>query len=255
MPVILILEGLTDATFFQELLARLYLQNFTRMFSDSPGRRNMPTGIFGAAASGTDLEVEFRYSRANGGDSEGGKSQIPSAVRLLLDGGVQTFAVAQDIDGGDPEQVVQSVHDIVERHSGTRSVGRQAGTNQIMFNDGSVTVMPMGLFGDSTLRQLGLTRHEMEDFLIKLLLEDASLREVVPDLELLLTEMLPVIRKYEGSFNSGKEIYQLIKPIVQHGFNDTGVVEKVVKDADEDILRSVLAPLLADVEQAFGLQP
>lgn len=47
----------------------------------------------------------------------------------------------------------------------------------------------------------------------------------------------------------------MIKPIVQHGFSDVGVVQKLVRDADIGILRSVVGPLLADVEQAFGVEP
>ena len=66
-------------------------------------------------------------------------------------------------------------------------------------------------------------------------------------------QILPPIRNSDGAFDKSKEIFQLIKPLVQHSFSDTGVVEKVVWDADEAILRSVLAPLLVDVEQAFEL--
>ena len=100
---------------------------------------------------------------------------------------------------------------------------------------------------------MGVTKHELEDYLIKLMLEDESLRPGVTDLRQLILEIVPIIRSHDGLFDSGKEIFQLIKPIVQHGFSDTGVIRKLIGDANADILRSVLAPVLKDLEQSLGM--
>lgn len=44
MTGILVVEGLTDAFFFQEILGKLYLADTRREYEGLPGRRNIPTG-------------------------------------------------------------------------------------------------------------------------------------------------------------------------------------------------------------------
>ena len=43
-----------------------------------------------------------------------------------------------------------------------------------------------------------------------------------------------------------------MKPIVQHGFSDTGAAETIARHADEATLRRVLSPLISDLERVFG---
>ena len=251
MPVILILEGLTDATFFQEVLGRLYLTDVKRLYMEEPGRRNLPSGVRGTTPAGTELQVDFRYSRQDGDTVEGGKDRIPAVIRFLLDGGVQSFAVSQDIDDGTPEQIVQSVSDVARSCLGAASVTLNDDISQIRLPLSNITVMPMGLFNDALLNELGVTKHELEDYLIKLLLEDENLRREAPELRALLAQILPNIRKMDGTFNSGKEVYQLIKPIAHIGVSDTGAIRRIIRTGDEDILRSVLAPRLEDLDRAL----
>jgi hypothetical protein len=245
MPRILVVEGLTDATFFQDLLSRLYLGDTKVEYGRQPGRRNIPTVVRGTQSDGTILEVEFR--------NQEGRSNIPDAIRELLTQGVLSFAVAQDIDDRSPEQTLQSIQGTVYSHLGLNPP-RGPAAKKIVVEGRTVDVIPIGLYQDATLTSLGITRHAMEDYLIKVFLEDAGLRQRAPELQGLLSEILPTIRRFDGSFNSSKELFQLIKPVVQHGFSDTGVVNKCFTDADPDILRSVLAPVLADVEQTLSLQ-
>jgi len=252
MPELLVLEGLTDAAFFQELISRLYLPDAERRYSDLPLRRNMPAGVRGLTSNGSLHDIEFRYLRTPGEDPTGGKAQLPGIVRGLLDEGVWDFAVAQDLDGDSRNQVLQSIGDVVYTHLGMSRQGDFDPSGQIAFDNGTIMVLPIGLDQDDELAGLGITEHSLEDYLIKLILEDTALRERVPELQSLLLAILPKIREKDGPFNKSKEVFQLVKPIIQHGFSDTGVVQKLIRDADESILRSVLAPLLSDMEEAFG---
>jgi len=251
MPVILILEGLTDATFFQEVLGRLYLTDVKRLYMEEPGRRNLPSGVRGTTPAGTELQVDFRYSRQDGDTVEGGKDRIPAVIRFLLDGDVHSFAVSQDIDDGTPEQIVQSVSDVARSCLGAASVTLNDDVSQIRLPLGTITVLPMGLFGDGGLAELGITKHELEDYLIKLILEDERLREAIPELRAFLAQVLPSIREFDGPFNSGKEVFQLIKPLVQHGLSDTGAIRKIFATANDGPLRSVLAPLLESLDRVL----
>ena len=216
----------------------------------------MPAGISGTTANGNELQVDFRYSGQGEVDVEGGKEQISRIIRGLLDADVQRFAVTRDLDDDSPEQVVLAINDVVTNHLGANDVNLNRETNQILLPMGAITVIPIGLYEDGALGQLGITKHELEDLLIRLLLEDASLRENVPELGTLLAQVLSEIRRFEGPFNSGKEVFQLIKPIVQHGISDTGAIRRIIRTGNEDLLRTVLAPLLESLEHVLipGLQ-
>lgn len=243
MPQILVVEGLTDATFFQELLSRLYLGDAKVEYGRQPGRRNIPTAVRGTQSDGTLLEVEFR--------NQEGRSNIPDAVRELLTQGVLSFAVAQDIDDGSPEQTLQSIQGTVYSHLGLNPP-RGAASKKIEVEGRVITAIPMGLYRDAALVSLGITRHAMEDYLIKLLLGDANLRLNVPKLAELLSQILPLVREANGPFNSSKTLFPLIKPIIQHGFSDVGVVRKLIEDAEIGVLRMVVSPPVADLDRAFS---
>jgi hypothetical protein len=245
MPRILVVEGLTDATFFQELFHRLYLRDAQVESQPRFGRERIPQIIRGTQSDGSLLEVEFRNQQ--------GKANIANVIEGLLTEEVLEFSVAKDIDAGSPGQVLQSIRGTVYAHFGLNPpVGPASKT--IKVEGRTITILPMGLYQDDALVSLEITSYAVEDYLIKLLLEDTSLRNECPELLALLAQILPVIRSYDGSFNASKELFQLIKPIVKHGFSDTGVVHSLFQNANTDILRSVLAPVLADVEQALTVQ-
>lgn len=243
MPGIFIVEGLTDATFFQELLARLFLQQAQVEYGEQPGRRNIPTAVGGTDPDGTFVQVEFR--------NQEGKAAIPAVIRGLLDEEVSRFTVALDIDDREPDQTVQSMHQVVYSHLGMTAPAESLQDRRIVVAGRVIDVIPMGLHQDGTLSVLGITSHALEDYLVKLILEDPSLRRNAPELHTLLHQVLPAIREHQGPFVSSKEVFQLIKPVVQHSFSDTGVVQTLLREADISILGSVLSPLLGDVKRAL----
>jgi len=218
VPTILVVEGRTDAALFRELFDRLYPQQISAAVRDGEG-----------------------------------KYQTSGIVRGLLRTGTRDLVVSQDIDDDTPDNTVTSLLSMVCSHLNVPVPSGPHSARHFAVADRTIGIIPVGLYEDPSLRALGVSQHALEDYLIKLFLEDAGLRENVPELGSLVLQILPAIREKDGPFDKSKELFQLIKPLVQHGFSDTGVVEKVVKDGDEGVLRSVLAPLLADVEQAFGL--
>lgn len=184
-----------------------------------------------------------------------GKYRISEVVEELLRLGVRDLVVAQDIDDRTPDEAVRSIHHMVCSHLSVNPPNEPPSLRKFSVADRAIGIIPVGLHQDPALGAFDISEHALEDYMIKLILEDAELRKNVPMLGSLIPQLLPAIREKDGPFDKSKELFQLIKPLIQHGFSDTGVVEKVVKDADEGVLRSVLAPLLADVEQAFDLHP
>ena len=217
MISLLIVEGNTDEAFFNALLRRLY-------------------------PNSSDITVENTQ----------GKAAIPNAVRAHLRFGVSELAVAQDIDDGPPSRVLQSVQNAAYSAFDITPPGGPPMDSFVTFEGRTVYILAMGLYQDSELKDLGISKHALEDYLLKLVLEDPALQVNVRELRVLLDSILPSVRDHDGWFDSSKDLFQLIKPLVQLGFNDTGVVQKMIEDADEEILRSVLAPLLHDLDRALG---
>ena len=242
----LVVEGITDAVFFCELF-RAYLSDVEIETSDVPGRRDIPASVRGRRPDGSLLELEFR----NQDREEGGVSQIPKVVDTLVRvAGVSKFAVARDLNGGDPDTVRQSIRGIVRRLTG----GSVAIISEDQFSVGPIIVgvIPVGLPDDPDLRAWEITRHTVEDYLIRIMLDDPGSREHVPQLRELIPDLLEAIRGHGVSFDSSKELFQLVKPLVKHGFSDIGIVNRLFRNADPQILRHAMDPLFQRVENAVA---
>lgn len=232
LTIPLVIEGLTDAVFFQHLIARLFLTDSQKTIGIRGGRLNVPTGVTGISTDGREVEVDFYILD--------GKHQSHEVISTFFDTGVTKFAIALDIDRGTATETADSIRDMVRSVTG----------------DGvaEVHVIPIGLPDDPTLHDLGIAKHEMEDYLISLALQDEGLREHVPQLQQALEEILPIVRDKDGPFDSGKEIFQIVKPLVQLGFSDTALAETFVTKAGPDVLKSVLAPLLDEIEKSLEIR-
>ena len=219
MPIIpIVVEGDTDQAFFNQVpLLRL---------------------------SSKELSLEPRNAK--------GRGKLQKVVKGLLADGVTQLIVAEDLNGRTEEQVIQSHKDSISTSIGRHATDLSPSGDKFRVQDVVVAVVPMGLPGDRDLGDLGITSHSMEDYLIRLLLEDASLRPAVPRFRDLIRELIDTIRRYDVSFNSTKELFQLVKPIIKHGFSDTGVVEALFQNAKPDVLHSVMDPLLDRLEQAIA---
>ena len=108
---------------------------------------------------------------------------------------------------------------------------RSPSGGKFRIGDVTIGVIPMGLADDSELSELGINRHAMEDYLIKLLLHDQALTRDVSDFRQLMLDLTLRIREQGPPFDSSKEVFQLAKPIVKHGFSDTGTVEALFERA------------------------
>ena len=105
-------------------------------------------------------------------------------------------------------------------------------------------MIPMGLYDDADLKALGIASRSMEDYLIKLLIADASLRQDVPQLRQLLDMLLLTVRAepYNLPFDSSKQVFQLIKSILKR-YSDTGIVRWLLERANKNVFKSVTGTL------------
>ena len=241
----LVVEGLTDAAFFQEIFLRLYLHDGSKTKETRVGRENIAAGVVGISADGRPVVIDFL--------NRGGKRETSEVIRGLFLANITEFTVSQDVDRGSNEKTIETIN--AQVGSAVQFTSRESETEETRTISPDVRVIPMGLPQNQTLAELGVAKHELEDYLVLLILRDPGLRESLPDLEPLLKEMLPKIRENDGPFDSSKEIFQLIKPLVQHGFSDVGVIQKIIPSVDLQVLKTVLGPLLGRMDTAFGLGP
>ena len=122
--------------------------------------------------------------------------------------------------------------------------------DRLRVRDAIVDIVPMGLPDDHDLAALGILSHAMEDYLIKLLLSDGPLRRDVPEFRQLLEQLIEVIRRHDLPFDSSKELFQLVKPVIKRGFSDTRLVVELFQRADGAILQSVMSPVTERLERA-----
>ena len=220
MPIIpVVVEGDTDVVFFNQLAKLLSLP--------------------------ADISLEPRPAY--------GKGNIPIAVRPFLAPGMfSQVVVVEDINHRTPGQIVQSHRDSISAFLGQSVIDISESGEKFRVGDVTVSVIPMGLHDDPDLDALGITSHAMEDYLVKLLLSDESLRPEVPQLRELIEDLIRTIRDYGVTLDSSKDLFQLVKPIIKRGFSDTRVVRSLFENAAPGILRSVMAPILARLESAAG---
>jgi len=242
---LMVVEGITDAIFFSELLS-VYLTNYRVEPMSQPGRENIPEKVEGFLPDGSKVEVEFRYQM--------GSTKIPEIIGTLIREEITPFTVIQDLNEHSPEELIQSIKDIA---SGV--LGISAGEIENILPSGekfrvrkvTISVIPMGLYHDPDLRELGITSHAMEDYLIKLLLLDESLT-ALPQFRSLLQDLLETIRS-RVSFHTSKELFQLAKPLIKKGFSDTGVVQALYSKASRPILESLTSDLFEQLIRVLDL--
>ena len=243
----LVVEGITDAVFFCELL-KLHLSNVTETSADQFRRRGIPAFVTASLSDGSVVDLEFRNQDPN---TEGGINKIPDAVAGLIRIGQPQFVVAQDLNSGSPSRIADSVASIIR----TSDIPVHTQDDLKVHGEGVVVgIMPMGLTDDVDTNALGITSHAMEDYLIKAILLDTSLRPGVPRLQELLIQLLATTRgqPYELPFNSSKQVFQLVKSVIGR-YNDTGIVRWLFQRADGGLLSEVTQPVLNRLVEAIKL--
>ena len=148
-----------------------------------------------------------------------GRSNLQPAAKALLIAGATDLIIAEDIDERDATRVIESHTHSISSFLGSPAV--DAGNGRFRIGDVTLDVIPMGVIGNSGMDALGISSHSMEDYLIKLLLDDPSLRIALPRFDQLLGDLLTVIRgdPHRIAFDSSKELFQLAKPLIKHGFS------------------------------------
>ena len=134
----LIVEGWDDKAFFETLIQKLF--------------ERKPEEL------GLDITV--------GRDKRQAKDMLRAYVRQ----GFLKVGIARDINDSSPQKEESDIRDNL-----ASEVKSPVKTEKdfILAGETKVIAIPMGLYNDEELKNLGITRHEMEDYLVKLALRES----------------------------------------------------------------------------------
>jgi hypothetical protein len=180
----------------------------------------------------------------------GGKDRAKQLLYTYVSQGFARIGIARDINDSEPERVVRSIQDFLGAKLQS-PVKREKGF--ILAGRSSVLVIPMGLHNDKELQDLGITRYAMEDYLVKIVLQDNRLTAHLRDFRNLLENLLALLKGKGIFLESSKEILQLIKAVWKFSEDNPAFTRKLIGEGDKLIIDSVMTEPLNQVRILTGL--
>ena len=181
----------------------------------------------------------------------GGRGNIAGTVAALVGPDTGWLMVAEDIDDRDPPQVVESLRQAICNRLGEPIGAAVLEGDSFRIRETRVTVIAVGLPGNRNLMELGISHHALEDYLIELVLSDSRLRPEHIDFLQLLRELVDTLSRHQVWSGSSKDLFHLMMPIGKWGYSETGVVEALFENANPEVLRRVMSPLVERVAAAM----
>lgn len=170
-------------------------------------------------------------------DVYNGKDNLKRAIEAHLMALPSQIVVAtRDLDDAGPEKMSQVIAHYLDEIVASRSISEEERRRFLLIP------LPVGRPEDAELTALGVSRHCMDDFLLKL----ALLHE--PRLKDALAQLLGHAREKGYSFSSSKELFQLAKPLAHLPANDNGAIERLFGRSDAANLKGICGSLISALE-------
>lgn len=217
MPPLLLVEGLTDVRLFAKLKSFYHSLPYESQ--------------------------DIRHYR--------GKPEFANTLKAIWDPRGASIIVTRDLNNETPEAVRNWVSNILREIVGVSPT--LLGQGRFRCGETEVQVIPVGLFADQSLRGLGLTSHSMEDYLIKLLLEDTELASKILksravealQFQALLEQLLNGVRNAGLTLDSSKQAFLLCRSLLEL-YSDSGAAEDILENASQDMRDKIFSPLVAE---------
>jgi predicted ATP-dependent endonuclease of OLD family len=155
------------------------------------------------------------------------------SVALLSTG--KEIVVAMDYDNQNREALIQSLINTLE----SRSYKVQRKDNVLEIEGGSkITLLPMGLYDDEGLKQIGIEQFEMEDYCLKLIEADEKLREWA---KITLEELVKDVKQAKiEKVNLSKSSTFLKFLAFKKGEAYRDVIDYIISNASDQALENVI---------------
>lgn len=206
----------------------------------------------GLAAKGL-LESFTAYPKRG---QHGGVSEQPAQVGALVNIGRTRLIVARDLDDAQDGATLlrRLAHDLAPE----ASIISEPAPLLLEFRGCRIALVPQGLPGDTLLGRHAVTRHTVDDYLLKLLEQsvgdppalfgDAGERDRAFSK---LDEMRGLMVKQGYPANTSKQLVFLLKAIRNYAVADATLARQAIDNAPVEAVRSVFQPLVAWVNSAL----
>lgn len=201
---ILIVEGWDDKAFFETLIQKL--------FGGKP----------------QDLGLDMMVGR----DKRQAKDMLRSYVGLDF----TKIGIARDIDDRSPQQEENNIRDNLASEFKS-SVEIEKGL--IIAGETKVIAIPMGLYDDEELRNLGIAQYEMEDYLVKLALRESPKEST----ERLLSSLKDVCQ-----LERSKEFLQPLKALFKFSDDDRAFARFLMGKSSKTTVAEVASNISSKIE-------
>lgn len=162
----------------------------------------------------------------------GGKDLIKQISAALVSTG-KDILIILDYDGKEKAEPMDDIANVLRGHS--YHFEQKNNIFKIKETGSALTVLPLGLPDDETLRKIGVTCHEMEDYCLKLLEVDENLNRWA---EITLEELATDAKKAKlKNSNRSKTLLQLLCGKKGISYEDT--IEYIIKHASKDNVEKV----------------
>jgi len=120
----------------------------------------------------------------------------------------------------------------------------------------SSIVIPLGLPGDQELAGLGISRHSIDDYILKILLmDDKTVKSLsggrlrCPSLNEVIRKQVSLLRGQGLDVTSSKEVLPIAKAVMGFRASDTTLAVKVAEIANVSLLNRVASGLMSRFRQ------
>lgn len=199
---VLIVEGWDDRAFFESLIQKT--------FEKKP----------------EELGLDIRVGRD--------KTQAKDVLRTYVRQGFIKIGIARDINDSSPQEEEGHIRANLASEVKSR-VKIERGF--LLAGESRVMVIPTGLYNDEELKGLGITRYEMEDYLVKLVLRESPQQ---------LEELLPVLKRY--GLKRSKELLQPLKAPFRFSDDDRAFTRFLIEKTDKAIVADIMGNVLSKIE-------
>lgn len=172
---------------------------------------------------------------------------LPALIRAFL-----IVGAAIDLNDGDEERLYQSVQTRLQPKFEVTVV--QPGVLKV--DQASLIVIPLGLPGDQELAGLGISRHSIDDYILKILLMDDKTLELLSGRRLkgiplkeVIQKQLTVLRGQGLDVTSCKEVLLIAKAVMGFRASDATLAVKVAEIADVSLMNRVTSGLMGRIHQ------
>lgn len=201
---ILVVESWDDRVFFEALIQKL--------FERKP----------------EELELDIKIGHD--------KRQAKDALRVYVRQGFLKVGIARDIDDSSPEEEENNIKDNLASECKSPV---KVEKDFILAWKSKVIAIPMGLYNDKELKNLGITRHEMEDYLVKLALRESPKRT---------NERLLSLLKDMYHLERSKQFLQPLKALFKFSDDDRAFARFLIGKSSKTSVTKVTSNIFGKME-------